>query len=357
MNRPFTIAVDANPLTRPSLTGTEVYARELARRLPAAGPELEWVFYASRPGPAIPGLDLTVLPGNRLWSQARLPLELWQRRPDLFFAPSHVVPYLAPGRTLTVVHDLAFERFPDAYRSFDRWYLRRTTRWALRRCLLVLAVSESTRRDLVELYGADPERVVVVHPGATPPPARLRVREARLTELGVARPFALQVGRVEPRKNQSAALAAVERLPGLSLVSAGPIADARLAGRLLASGRARVLGRVEAGDLELLYRSASALIFPSLYEGFGFPILEAMLRGLPVVTVRGSSLPEVGGEAALYAAAPDDVDGLADALRSVIEDPGCRRRVVAAGRRQASRFSWDRTAAGVVQVIRGQLAR
>ena len=81
--RPFTIAVDANPLTRPSLTGTEVYARELARRLPAAGPELEWVFYASRPGPAIPGLDLTVLPGNRLWSQTRLPLELWQRRPDL----------------------------------------------------------------------------------------------------------------------------------------------------------------------------------------------------------------------------------------------------------------------------------
>ena len=159
--------------------------------MPAAGPELEWVFYASRPGPAIPGLDLTVLPGNRLWSQTRLPLELWQRRPDLFFAPSHVVPYLAPGRTLTVVHDLAFERFPDAYRSFDRWYLRRTTRWALRRCLLVLAVSESTRRDLVELYGADPERVVVVHPGATPPPARLRVREARLTELGL-RPTSVQ---------------------------------------------------------------------------------------------------------------------------------------------------------------------
>src|SRR5437763_8524680 len=157
-----TIAVDANPAARDAHTGTEVYAREVARRLPAAAPDLRFVFYAPRPGD-VDGIDLTVLPGRRPWSQGRLCRELWRRRPDLFFAPSHVVPFLAPGRTLTVVHDLAFERFPAAYRSFDRWYLRRTTRWALRRCLLVLAVSESTRRDLVELYGADPERVVVVH--------------------------------------------------------------------------------------------------------------------------------------------------------------------------------------------------
>jgi len=183
-----------------------------------------------------------------------------------------------------------------AYRPFDRWYLRRTTRWALRRCPVVIAVSESTRRDLVEVYGADPERVVVVHSAASPPPPKLQVRRARLAELGVAGPFALHVGRVEPRKNQAAALAAVERVDGLTLVSAGPIADVALADRLLASGRARVLGRVDAGDLELLYRTASALVFPSLYEGFGFPVLEAMLRGLPVVTVRSSSLPEVGDQ-------------------------------------------------------------
>ena len=350
------VAVDANPLTRAAFTGTEVYLRELAPRLPAAGPEIEWVFYAGRPAPGAE-VDLTVLPAPRLWSQARLPVELWSRRPDLFFAPSHVVPYLAPGRALTVVHDLAFERFPEAYRPIDRWYLRRTTRWALRRCPVVIAVSESTRRDLVELYDADPERVVVVHSAATPPPRRLQVRRARLAELGVAEPFALHVGRVEPRKNQAAALAAVERVEGLTLVSAGPIADVALAHRLLASGRARVLGRVDAGDLELLYRSASALVFPSLYEGFGFPVLEAMLRGLPVVTVRSSSLPEVGGDAALYAEAPDDVDGLAGALRSAVEDPAVRKRLVAAGRRQAARFSWEQTAAGVAEVIRGLLAR
>ncbi|HEX6349169.1 MAG TPA: glycosyltransferase family 1 protein [Candidatus Dormibacteraeota bacterium] len=356
MPRSFRIAVDANPVTRPAQTGTEVYARELARRLPATAPDLEWVFYASRPGTDA-GVDMTLLPGRRLWSQARLPVELWGRRPDLFFAPSHVVPFLAPGLTLTVVHDLAFERFPAAYRPFDRWYLRRTTRWALRRCPIVVAVSESTRRDLVELYGADPERVVVVHSAATPPPPGLRVREARLAELGVRRPFALHVGRVEPRKNQLGALAAVERVPGLTLVSAGPVIDAEIANRLRASQRALVLGRVEAGDLELLYRTASALVFPSLYEGFGFPILEAMHRGLPVVTVRASSLAEVGGEAALYVDDPDDAEGLTDALRSAVEDAAVRKRLVAAGRRQARGFSWERTAAGVVEVMRGLLAR
>jgi glycosyltransferase involved in cell wall biosynthesis len=351
------IAVDANPLTRPAATGTEVYARELARRLPAAAPDLEWVFYASRPAVAAAPVDLTVLPAPRLWSQARLPAELWSRRPDLFFAPSHVVPFLAPGRTLTVVHDLAFERLPAAYRAFDRWYLRRTTRWALRRCPVLLTVSESTRADLAELYGVDPARVVVVPPGVTPAPARLQVRRARLAELGIEGPFALHVGRVEARKNQTAALAAVERIPGLTLVSAGPVADPDLAARLAASGRVRVLGLVAAGDLELLYRTAAALVFPSLYEGFGLPVLEAMQRGLPVVTVRASSLPEAGGEAALYAAAPDDVDGLAAGLRAAIEDPARRRRLVLAGRRQAARFSWERTAEGVVEVIRGLLAR
>src|SRR5207244_12885237 len=108
------VAVDANPAARPVATGTETYAREVPRRLPGAAPELAFRFYASRPGP-VDGLDLTVLPGRRLWSQLRLPVELMQRPPDLFFAPSHVVPFLARGRALTVVHDLAFDRHPEAY--------------------------------------------------------------------------------------------------------------------------------------------------------------------------------------------------------------------------------------------------
>ncbi|MBO0687393.1 MAG: glycosyltransferase family 4 protein, partial [Candidatus Dormibacteraeota bacterium] len=304
------VAVDANPAVRPVATGTETYAREVARLLPAEAPELRFRFYASRPGP-LPGVDLTVLPGRRLWSQARLPVELWRRPPDLFFAPSHVVPFLARGRALTVVHDLAFERHPGIYSPGERAYLRLTTRWAERRCDRLVTVSQATARDLTELHGVDPRRIAVVPEAASPPKPMTLAEARRRTEgLGIDRPYVLHVGRIGARKNQETALAAVRRLPDLLLVCAGPIFDKELAHRLGASDRCRLLGVVDAEDREALYRAAEALIFPSLYEGFGLPILEAMLRDLPVVTASISSLPEVGGDAALYVDDPLDAEGL-----------------------------------------------
>jgi glycosyltransferase involved in cell wall biosynthesis len=346
-----TIAVDASPAARAVHTGTEMYAREVVRRLPAAASDLRFVFYASRPGD-VDGIDLTVLPGRRLWSQGRLCRELWRRRPDLFFAPSHVVPFLAPGRTLTVVHDLAFERFPAAYGLAARSYLRLTTRWAERRCPLLLAVSQATADDLRRLHGVDPARVRVVPLGggealACPPDPE--AARARTAAFGIDRPFALHVGRVEPRKNQVAALRAVERLPDLLLVSVGEVVDAGMGVALDASPRCRRLGRLPQSDVEALYACAEVLLFPSLYEGFGLPVLEAMRRGVPVVTAAVSSLPEVGGEAALYVDDPCDEAALAGAVETALAD---RERLRRLGLERAGRFTWDRTAAGVVAAIR-----
>src|SRR5215469_16789913 len=346
-----TIAVDASPAARAAQTGTEVYAREVARRLPAAAPDLRFVFYAPRPGD-VDGIDLTVMPGRRLWSQGRLCRELWRRRPDLFFAPAHVVPFLAPGRTLAVVHDLAFERFPAAYRAAARSYLRLTTRWAERRCPLLLTVSRATADDLARFHGVDPERVRVVPlgggeaPACPPDPEAARARTAAL---GVDRPFVLHVGRVEPRKNQVAALRAVERLPDLLLVSVGEVVDAGMGAALDASPRCRRLGRLLQPDVESLYACAGALVFPSLYEGFGLPVLEAMRRGVPVVTTAVSSLPEVGGEAALYVDDPGDEAGLAAAIETALGD---RERLRRLGLEWAARVTWDRTAAGVAAAMR-----
>jgi alpha-1,3-rhamnosyl/mannosyltransferase len=261
---------------------------------------------------------------------------------------------------LTVVHDLAFERFPEAYAPWQLAYLRATTRWAEHVCPLLITVSEATRTDLVRLHGVDPARVVVVQPGGgeepvpKPDPGRDR---AEIDRLGIAGPFALHVGRVEPRKNQLAALAAVERVPGLSLVSIGSVVDGAAAARLRASPRAHLLGPVPDRVRDLLYRRALALVFPSLHEGFGFPVLEAMRWGLPVVTVRTSSLPEVGGEAVLYAESGQDIEGLAGALERLASEPQLSRRLSRAGRVQAGRFSWDACAAGVTEVIRRLLAR
>jgi len=351
------IAVDANPATKAAVTGTERYTREVVRRLAEIAPELDWRFYAARPAPDL-GVDLTVLPFPRLWSQARLPAELASRRPDLFLDLAHVVPALCPVPALKVFHDLAFERFPSAYRPADLAYLRWTARRAARVCQTMIAVSEATRQDLLSLYGVDPDRVTVVHEGGgegTPPASSPADDAARVRGFGIDGPYVLSVGRIEPRKNQLTALEAVERLPGVLLVCAGPIHDEAMAARLDASPRCRLLGRVSDAERDLLYRNGEALLFPSLYEGFGLPVLEAMRHGLPVIATRSSSLPEVGGEAAIYVLDARDSEAMAAAVQRIRGDAGLRRRLIAAGRKQAAGFTWKRCAEGVADAVRARL--
>ena len=349
------IAVEANPAARDAVTGTELYAREVCRRLPGLAPDLNWRLYASRPARGF-GADLTVLPWPRLWSQVRLPAELFVRRPDLLFVPAHAVPFACPVSSVAVVHDLAYERFPEAYPAAQRLYLQLTTRWAARRCRHLIAVSESTRADLDRFYGVDPSRVTVVRSGGGEAgTSDGSADDGVLARLGIDRPFALHVGRIERRKNQVTALEAVERLDGdLLLVCAGAAADAHLQSRLAASPRCRLLGRVSSETRDALYRQARLLLFPSLYEGFGFPVLEAMSHGLPVVASPAGGVAEVAGEAALYAEA-GDAEALAAAIKRVLADGELRARLAEAGKRRAAEFSWDRCAAGVIEVIRASL--
>jgi glycosyltransferase involved in cell wall biosynthesis len=349
------VVVDLNPATREVVTGTEVFAREVGSRLAAAAPELQWRFFASRARAGL-GVDLMVMPFPRLWSQVRLPVALARARADLLFVPSHAVPFVWPGKAVTVVHDLAFERHPEAYSRAERAYLQLTTRWAVLRCPLLITVSESTKSDLVQLYGVDPKRVRVVPLGGGVRPAPNLAPASRLAELGVDGTFVLQVGRIESRKNQAAALAAVERLVGVTLVIAGPERDGELAARLRASPRSRVLGRVDQPTLELLYKRAGAVVVPSLYEGFGLPVLEAMARGKVVVAAAASSLPEVGGDAALYVDDPGDAAALAKVLDTALRDRAVRAKLARTARQRAAKFTWDRCAAGVVAVIRELLA-
>jgi glycosyltransferase involved in cell wall biosynthesis len=346
-----TVAVDVNPATREIATGTEVYTRELCTRLPAVAPEIDWRFFASRARSGL-GLDVTVLPFRRLWSQVRLPAALAGARPDLLFIPAHSIPFAWPGRALTVVHDLAFERHPEAYSRSERALLKLTTRWAAARCPVLITVSDSTRSDLADLYGVDPSRVRVVPNGGGEPAPDRTAPASRLRELGLDGDFVLQVGRIEPRKNQLAALVAIERLPGVTLAVAGPERDGAMVAKLRSSPRSRVLGLVDRPTLELLYKSARAVVVPSLYEGFGMPVLEAMARGQVVVASNRSSLPEVGGDAALYVDDPNDDAALAAALDQAMREGPAREALVRKARARARLFTWDRCAAGVAAVVR-----
>src|SRR5438034_642631 len=183
-------------------------------------------------------------------------------------------------------------------------------------------------------------------PSAAPAPA------SRLAELGIDGKFVLQVGRIEKRKHQLAALAAVELLDGVKLVVAGPERDPDLAAKLRRSAHARVLGLVDQSTLELLYKQAAAVIVPSLYEGFGLPVLEAMARGKVVVAAMASSLPEVGGEAVLYYHPAADAAHVAQVLETAIEDRALRTRLARAAQARAAKFTWDRTMTGIASVIR-----
>lgn len=292
-----------------------------------------------------------VVPMRRLWSQLRLPLALAREHPNLLFVPAHAIPFVWPGKVLTVVHDLAFERHPDAYSFSERTYLRLSTWWAVSRCRLLIAVSESTKADLVSLYGVAPDRIRVVPLGVNKPKTTA-APASKLAELGLNGNFVLQVGRVESRKNQAAALAAVEQLDGVMLAVAGPERDPELVAKLRASNRCRVLGKVDEPTLELLYKRARAVVVPSLYEGFGLPVLEAMARGKVVVAVKASSLPEVGGEAALYYHDSANPEQIAKVLDVAISDVALRTRLAKAARARAARYTWDETAAGVSAVIR-----
>jgi glycosyltransferase involved in cell wall biosynthesis len=292
-----------------------------------------------------------VVPMRRLWSQLRLPLALAREHPNLLFVPAHAIPFAWPGNVLTVVHDLAFERHPDAYSFSERTYLRLSTWWAVSRCKLLIAVSESTKADLVSLYGVAPDRIRVVPLGVSKPKTTA-APASKLAELGLNGNFVLQVGRVESRKNQAAALAAVEQLDGVMLAVAGPERDPELVAKLRASNRCRVLGKVDEPTLELLYKRARAVVVPSLYEGFGLPVLEAMARGKVVVAVKASSLPEVGGEAALYYHDSANPEQIAKVLDVAISDVALRTRLAKAARARAARYTWDETAAGVSAVIR-----
>jgi glycosyltransferase involved in cell wall biosynthesis len=351
------IVLDADTLGR-QRTGDERYVANLLRELPGVADDLRFAAITRRPELVPDGVEAIQLDaGSQLYRMSRsLPRLLHGIAPELAHF-QYAVPLGYRRRSVVTVHDLSFEGDPGLTSRRDRFVFRRAVRASVKRADAILTVSEFTRGELLGAYGLEPERVVALPNGLDPvfngeaPPQRVGAHDR-------AR-YALFVGTLHPRKDPLTAVEAIALVePDLDLLMVGP--DKGEAGavssaveRLGLRGRVRLLGHVKPDELAELYRSAACLVFPSLYEGFGLPPLEAMACGTPVVAARTTSIPEVVGDAAILVK-PRHPSALAGGIERAIAD---RERLVALGREQAARFSWRTTAEGVAELYRRVLGQ
>lgn len=312
-------------------------------------------------------VQITRIPNRLLewcWTLRSLHLpftETWLGRPDLFLSTIHVTPVLRGVSVVMIAYDLIPLRFPQFYRQ-DQPLLARRIRRSIERADAIIAISECTKRDYVELLGADPTRIHVVYPGVDRrfgPVVDVAARNAVLKQYGLRMPYLLYVGSLGPHKNVGTLvrvfrqLKQSRRIPH-QLVLCGramwgrEVVDA--ARDLIAAGECVVVDFIPAADVPHLYNGAEAFVFLSLYEGFGLPPLEAMASGIPVVVSNAGSLPEVVGDAGVQVA-PTDEPAIEEAIYRVVSDTGLRQDLSVRGLRQAARFSWPETARQTLKVF------
>jgi glycosyltransferase involved in cell wall biosynthesis len=345
------VVLDADVLGR-QRTGDETYVRGLLREL-AGAPDLRFAAVTRHPELVPDGIEpLELRARSQVWRMAvGLPLLLRRLRPALAHF-QHALPSACPCPAVVTVHDLSFEGDPSVMGLRDRFVFRTVVPRSARRAARVLAVSERTKRDLIELYDVPEEKIIVTPNGVDPAfsPDGPRVDEPA---------FGLVVGTLQPRKDPEAAIEALALLGNgtLRLVFAGPDKGGRASAERAAERNGLVdrvvfRGHVSQDELAALYRGAACLVFPSRYEGFGLPALEAMATGTPVVATTAGALPEVVGDAAILVEDRNPV-ALAGGIERALAD---RERLVAAGLERAKRFTWAETARRTLEVYRELLA-
>jgi glycosyltransferase involved in cell wall biosynthesis len=340
--------------------GMTWYIYNLLAHLPEADRGIRYTaFLSEKDYGGSPGLKLqrSRLPTDRpavriVWEQLIQPSVARRAGLDLIHGLAFVGP-MGSGCPFTVtVHDLSFLFYPQGFRTLNRLYLRLFARLSARRARRVIAVSESTKRDVVEQYGVAPEKVDVVYNGVDPVfrPLPADQVSAFRAHRGLPDHFILFVGTLEPRKNIARLLQAYAQLPGarppfMFVGGKGWFYDEifTLVERLELGTEVHFVGYVPADDLPMWYNAADLFVYPSLYEGFGLPPLEAMACGTPVVTSTASSLPEVVGQAALLVD-PADTGALARAIERGLADADLRAQMRAEGLARVAGFSWRETA-------------
>lgn len=365
-----TIGVDAADLCYDRVDGTRIYIWNMLERFGKIAPEtLFHIYLKGEANPKLvfkkyPNYEIKIAKSPLFWTQLRLPSLLKKTSPSVLWMPLHNLPFRRPKglKTVVTIHDLAFKLFPDFFPKKDLVLLNRLTSYSVKNADKIIAVSRSTANDVNEIYGVPPHKIRVIYHGYDEKTYHLpgENEKARISEVQnkyriiPGSKYIVYVGAIQPRKNLGILVSAFERLKTLhsfqdwKLVLAG--ADAwmyeglrKQIGTSVWKKDIIVTGNFYTKDLPYLLWGAEIFVFPSLYEGFGIPILEAMACGVPVITAKNSSLVEVASNAAVYFDSRR-VDDLASSIRDLNSNEAKKIELIKKGLDWVKKFSWDKTA-------------
>lgn len=370
------IGIDGNEANVEKKVGIGEYAFELLKQFEQLRIQnLEFrIYLKNKPREEMPkergGWKYKVIGPKKFWTQFALPFDLFfhRGRPDIFFTPTHYAPRFSPVQTAVSVMDLSYIHFPQLFKKSDLYQLRNWTAYSVKNASIVFTISQASKDDIIKTYGVSEGKVIVTYPGI-----KLKTQMSKLKtadhnskllkdKYGVDGEYILFVGTLQPRKNIVRLIEAFSRVKKeISLVIVGKkgwLYDEILQApkKFGVEKRVKLLDFIEDEDLPELYKKALCFVLPSLYEGFGLPVLEAMKYGCPVVISNTSSLPEVGGDAALYVN-PLDVEDIKKNLELIIDNEKLRKELIKKGYEQVKKFSWEKTARETLKAFEGLMIK
>lgn len=301
-----------------------------------------------------------VIPTRKMWTLTSLSFELLKNRSslDVFFTPTHYLPLFAPKKSIVSILDVSYILFPNLFKKRDLIQLRKWTNFSAKKSMKILTISQSSKNDIIKEYRVGPNKVEVIYPGINTDLASNKDLSMEDLEksFGIKNKFILFVGTLQPRKNIERLIEAFSKLEtDVNLVIVGRRGwqyEEILNAPQKYNVKDRVLFLQNVGDEQLpsLYKNAQFFILPSLYEGFGIPVLEAMNYGCPVIVSNVSSLPEVGGDAVLYVD-PSSSEDIAKKMQKLLDDGNLRKDLIQKGKKQVEKFSWEKSARETLAVL------
>ncbi len=360
------IGIDASRIALSERTGTENYTYNLIEALKRVDKVNKYTLYFNK----LPqyfeisqqNVSTRYIPMPRFWTQIRLLSEVLLNPPDILFIPAHTLPLVrrASLKTIVTIHDLGSEFLPEHHQFPQKLYLNWSTKFAVSQADALIAVSESTKKDLVKKLKADPKKISVIYEGIDKkffyPRTQEDINKSR-SHFGLTKPYLLFVGTVQPRKNLKFLIEAFAeaKLKNYDLVIAGKpgwlYEEIYAAPRLFGiEDKVKFIGYVDSQLLPGLYSGAAAFVYPSLYEGFGLPLLEAMVCGCAIVATDSSSIPEVVGEAGVLFR-PNNKADFIKKLKDVLKNDKVRRELLKKGKVQLEKFDWDVTALKTLELF------